>query len=119
MKGAIRYGPCTVHRRAVPPHGVLGFHELNPWGVSAVGSTLRGAVPRPYGGEAHGRETADCPPVSRGQKLSPPDTGRSALVHPGLPQNLCLPGGTRALLRDDPEQNHSGCTSYCSYCPRC
>src|SRR2546422_7567087 len=29
MKGGIRYGPYTVHRRAVPPHGVLGFHELN------------------------------------------------------------------------------------------
>jgi hypothetical protein len=50
-------------------------------------------------------ETADLSPVYRVQKLSPPDTGRSALVHTGLPQNLCPPGSARALVRDGPGQS--------------
>src|SRR5439155_25132197 len=33
-------------------------------------------------------------------KNCPLPTGRSAVVHPHLPQNLCPPGGARALIRD-------------------
>src|SRR3989442_11971702 len=51
---------------------------------------------------AHRWETADCAPVYRLHKLSSPDTRRSAFVHPGLPQNLCPPGGPGALIRDGP-----------------
>src|SRR5262249_19915122 len=52
-------------------------------------------------------ETADGAPVYRLQKLSSPDTRRSAFVHPGLPQNLCPSGGARALIRDGPGQSQS------------
>jgi hypothetical protein len=51
---------------------------------------------------ADGWETADRPPVYRLQKLPPPDPGRPAFVHLGLPQNLCTPGGARALIRHGP-----------------
>src|SRR5215831_10417922 len=56
---------------------------------------------------ADGWETADRPPVYRLQKLPPPDTGRPALVHLGLPENLYPPGGARALIRDGPGQSQS------------
>jgi hypothetical protein len=36
-----------------------------------------------------------------------PTPGRSALVHPGLPQDLCTPGGTRALIQYGPGQSQS------------
>src|SRR5262245_51131969 len=56
---------------------------------------------------ADGWETADRAPVYRLQNLSPPDPGRPTLVHPGLPQNLCPPGGARALIRHGPGQSES------------
>src|SRR5215831_17984965 len=96
-----------THRATVPPNGVPGFHEPDPRRVSAVGPTLRGGVPRPDGGVAHGWKTADGTPVCRLQKLSPPDTGRSPRVHSGLPQNLYPPGGARTLIRDGPGQSQS------------
>src|SRR6516165_636962 len=103
--------PCkrwdTPHRATVPPNGVPGFHEPDARRVSATGPAFRGRVPRPDGGMADGWETADCAPVYRLQKLPPPDTGRPALVHPGLPQNLRTPGGARALIRDGPGQSQS------------
>src|SRR5499426_2332498 len=107
VTGGTTHGRCTVHRAAVPPDGVPGFHEPDPRRVSAVGPTLRGGVPRPDGGVAHGWKTADCTPVCRLQKLSPPDIGRSPLVHSGLPQNLYPPDGARALIRDGPGQSPS------------
>src|SRR6266545_1460311 len=65
MKGGTTYGQYTVHRRAGPPHGVLGFHELDPRRVSAAGAALRGRVPRAYGGVAPRWATPDRPPVYR------------------------------------------------------
>src|SRR5262252_3924967 len=56
---------------------------------------------------ADGWETADRPPVYRLQQLPPPDTRRPAFVHLGLPQNLCPPGGARALIRHGPGQSQS------------
>ena len=41
------------------------------------------------------------------QKLSPPDTGRPAVVHPHLPQNLRPPGGARALIRHGSGESQS------------
>src|SRR5262249_42559480 len=54
---------------------------------------------------ADGWETADRAPVYCLQKLPPPDTGRPALVHLGLPQNLPTPGGARTLIRHGPGQS--------------
>src|SRR5262245_49886419 len=56
---------------------------------------------------ADGWETAGCAPGYRLQKLPPPDPGRPALVHPGLPQNLRPPGGARASVRHGPGQSQS------------
>src|SRR5215813_2318043 len=100
VTGGTTHGWLTVHRATVPPNGVPGFHEPDTRRVSATGLALRGRIPRPDGGVAYGWETADCAPVYRLQKLSAPDTGRSAVVHPHRPQNLCPPGGARALIRD-------------------
>src|SRR4030095_7693539 len=100
VTGGTTHGWCTVHRAAVPPDGVPGFHEPDARRVSAAGPALRDRIPRPDGVVADGWETADGAPVYRLQKLSAPDTGRSAVVHPHLPQNLCPPGGARALIRD-------------------
>src|SRR5262247_2213320 len=97
----------SVHRVTVPPAGVPRFHQPDARGVSAAGLTLRDRVSRPDGGMADGWETADRAPVYRLQKLPPPDTGRPAFVHLGLPQNLCPPGGARALIRDSPGQSES------------
>src|SRR5215510_14918932 len=96
-----------VHRATVPPDGVPGFHQLDARRVSAARPAFRDRVPRPDGGLADGWETADRAPVYRLQKLSAPDPRRPALVHPGLPQNLCPPGGARALIRDGPGQSQS------------
>src|SRR5919201_6968678 len=101
------HGWFTVHRATVPPHGVPGFHEPDTRRVSAARPALRDRVPNPYGGMADGWETADRTPVYRLQKLPPADTGRPALVHPGLPENLRTPGGARALIRDGPGQSPS------------
>src|SRR3989440_2779455 len=105
VTGGTTHGWCTVHRAAVPPDGVPGFHEPDARGVSAAGPALRGRIPRLDGGMADGWETADYAPVYRLQKLPAPDTGRSAVVHPHLPQNLCPPGRARALIRDGPGQS--------------
>src|SRR4029453_2330231 len=107
VTGGTTHGWFTVHRATVPPNGVPGLHEPDPRRVSAVGPTLRGGVPRPDGGVAPGWKTADGTPVCRLQKLSPPDIGRSPLVHSGLSENLYPPGGTRALMRDGPGQSQS------------
>ncbi len=92
VTGGTTYGWFTVYRATVPPDGVPGFHQRNPRRVSAAGPALRGRIPHPDGGVTDGWETADCAPVYRLQKLSAPDPGRSAVVHPYLPQNLCPPG---------------------------
>src|SRR4029434_10958734 len=100
-------GWCTVHRATVPPAGVPGFHEPDARRVSAPSPALRGRVPRSDGGMADGWETADCAPVYRLQKLYSPDTGRSALVHLGQPQDLYPTGGARTLIRHGPGQSQS------------
>src|SRR6266542_4454011 len=105
VTGGTTYGWFTVYRATVPPDGVPGLHQRDARRVSAAGPAFRDRVPRPDGGMADGWETADCAPVSRLQKLPPPDTGRPALVHPGLPQNLHTPGGARALIRHGPGQS--------------
>src|SRR5712671_4830999 len=105
VTGGTTYGWCTVYRATVSPDGVPGLHQRDPRRVSAAGPALRGRVPRPDGGVADGWETTDGSPVYRLQKLSSPDTRRSAFVHPGLPQNLCPPGGARALIRHGPGQS--------------
>src|SRR5256885_12339169 len=107
VTGGTTHGWFTVHRPTVPPDGVPGFHQLDARRVSAAGPAFRDRVPRPDGGMADGWETADCSPVYRRQKLPPPDTGRPALVHPGLPQNLYPPGGARALIRHGPGPSQS------------
>jgi hypothetical protein len=102
VTGGTTHGWCTVHRPTVPPAGVPGLPQRDAQRVAAAGPALRDRVPRPHGGMADGGATADGAPVYRRQKLPPPDTGRPALVHPGLPQNLRPPGGARALLRPGP-----------------
>ena len=54
-----------------------------------------------------GWEAADGSPVYRVPKLPPADTGRSALVYPGLPENVCPPGRAGTRVRDGPEQSQS------------
>src|SRR5262249_12053021 len=81
--------------------------QLDARRVSAARPAFRDRVPRPDGGMADGWETADRAPVYRLQKLPPPDTGRPALIHLGLPQNLRPPGGARALIRYGPGQSQS------------
>src|SRR5437762_2645950 len=105
VTGGTTHGWFTVYRATVSPDGVPGFHQPDPRRVSAARPALRGRVPRPDGGVAHGWETADGSPVYRLQELSSPDPGRSAFVHPGLPQNLYPPGGARALIRDGAGQS--------------
>src|SRR3989442_2662773 len=107
VTGGTTYGWFTVYRATVSPDGVPGLHQRDPRRVSAAGPALRGRVPSPDGGVADGWETTDGSPVYRLQKLPPPDTGRPALVHPGLPQNLHTPGGARALIRHGPGQSQS------------
>src|SRR5712691_9478883 len=107
MKGGTHNGLLTVHRSAVPTHGVPGFHELDPERVSAAGPALRGGVPRTSGGVVPRWEAADGPPVSRLEELSVADPGGSIVVHLGLPENLCAAGGARALVWDGPEQSPS------------
>jgi hypothetical protein len=48
-------------------------------------------------------ETADRPPVHGVQELSSPDAGRSIVLHSGLPQDLCPPGGAGASVWHGPE----------------
>src|SRR5215831_2242559 len=116
VTGGTTYGWFAVYRATVPPAGVPGFHQRDPRRVSAAGPALRGRIPNPDGGVADGWETTNCAPVYRLQNLSAPDTGRSAVVHPHLPQNLCPPGGTRALIRDGPGQSQpvDSCPSPCA-----
>ena len=64
-KGGTTYSQCTVHRCAVPPRGVPGFHQRDARRVSAAGPALRGGVPRPSGGVAPRWEAADGAPVCR------------------------------------------------------
>src|SRR5262245_63415125 len=92
VTGGTTHGWFTVHRPTVPPAGVPRFHQLDARRVSAAGPALRDRVPDPYGGLADGWETADRAPVSRLQKLPPPDTGIPALVNLSLSQNLYPPG---------------------------
>src|SRR5262249_30145002 len=63
VTGGTTHRWLTVHRATVPPNGVPGFHEPDTRRVSATGLALRGRVPRPDGGVAHGWETTDGAPV--------------------------------------------------------
>src|SRR5437870_5273262 len=92
LQGGTTDGQCPVSRCADPSHGVPGFDQLDPRGVSAVGAALRGRVPGAYGRLAPRWETAHRSPVYRVQELPLSDAGRSAVLHSGLPENLCAPG---------------------------
>src|SRR6266853_7011144 len=107
MQGGITHGAFTVHRRAGPPHGVLGFDQLDARRVSAARPTLRGGVPSPYGRVAPGWETPDRPPVERGQELPVADTRRPAVLSPHLPEDVQPPSGPGAPVRHGPEQSAS------------
>src|SRR5216683_2728511 len=107
VTGGTTHGWCTVHRAAVPPDGVPGFHQPNARRVSAVGPALRGRVPRPDGGVADGWETADCPPVYCIPELSPTDTRGATVVYSGVYQDLRPPGGARALIRHGAGESQS------------
>src|SRR5499433_3208773 len=107
VTGGTTHGRFAVHRPTVPPAGVPGFHQPDARRISAARPALRDRVPNPDGGMADGWETADRAPVYRLHKLPPPNTRRPALVHLGLPQNLCPPGGARALIRHGPGQSAS------------
>src|SRR5262249_40866560 len=65
MKGGTCNGLLTVHRSAVPPHGVPGLDQLDPRRVSVPSSILRGGVPRAYGDVAPRWETPDGSSVYR------------------------------------------------------
>src|SRR5712691_6994273 len=97
----------SVHRAAVPPNRVPGFHERDARRVSAARPALRGRVPISYGRVADGWETTDRSSVYRVQQLPPANTGRSAVLPAHLPEDLCPPGGARALVRDGPGQSES------------
>src|SRR5712692_10217256 len=101
------HGWFTVHRAAVPPDGVPGFHQRDPQRVSAAGAALRGGVSRAYGHVAPRWETPDCPPVYRLQKLPPADPGGSAVLYSGLCENLLAASGPGTPLQHGPEQSQS------------
>src|SRR6267142_4368927 len=102
MTGGTTHGWFAVHRAAISPDGVPGFHQPDARRVSAAGPALRDRVPRPDGGVADGWEAADRSPVYRVQKLPPANAGRSAVLPPHLSQDLCAPGGTGASVRHGP-----------------
>src|ERR671929_856921 len=89
VTGGTTHGRCTVYRATVPPDGVPGFHQPDAQRVSAARPALRDRLSSPDGGLADGWETADRAPVYRLQNLSPPNPRRPALVHLGLPEDLC------------------------------
>jgi len=93
MTGGITHGWLTVHRLAVPPHGVPGLHQCDPRGVAALGLTLRGRVPSAYGGVAPRWETPDRPPVYRVPELSTADTRGSAVMYADRREDLRAPSG--------------------------
>jgi hypothetical protein len=67
---------------------------LEEFSVSRL--TLHDRVPSAYGGVVPRWATPDRPPVYGGQDLPLSYTGRSAVLHAGLPENLCPPRGARA-----------------------
>src|SRR5712691_1316107 len=101
-KGGTTYGQCTVHRRAGPPNGVPGCDQRDARRVSAAGSALRGGFSSASGGVAPRWETSDRPPVYGVPELPLSYAGRSAVLHSHLSENLCPPGGARALVRHGP-----------------
>src|SRR4030095_5032426 len=107
MKGGARNGLLTVHRSAIPPHGVPGFDQLDARGVSATGFTLRGRVSSPYGCVAPRWEAADSAPVCRVKKLPAADTRRSSLLSSHLYENLRAASSPRTPVRHGPEQSQS------------
>src|SRR5712691_7574280 len=107
MQGGTTYGALTVHRCAGPPHGVLGFDQLDARRVSAARPALRGGVPNPYGRVAPGWETPHRPPVCRLQKLSPADAGRPAVLPAHLPEDIQPPSGPGTPVRHGAKQSQS------------
>src|SRR4030095_14105191 len=53
------------------------------------------------------RPPPGAPPIHGLQELSASDAGRSPVLHSGLPQDLCPPGGPRPPVRHGPEQSQS------------
>src|SRR5262249_52283322 len=100
-------GQCLVQRRAVPPHGVPGFHQPDPRRVAAAGPALRGRLPNAYGSVAPRWETPDRPPIERVPELPPPDARRPAGLPADLPEDLQPPSGAGTPLRHGPEQSQS------------
>src|SRR6187549_983889 len=97
------HGRCTVHRAAVPPNGVSGFHEPDPRRVSAAGPALRHRVPMPYGGVAGGWATPDRSSVYRVQKLPLANSRGSVIVYSDVYQDLCAASGPGSPVRHGPE----------------
>src|SRR5216683_3781612 len=88
ITGGTTHGWCTVHRAAVPPDGVPGFHQCDPRRVSAAGPALRGRVPSPDGGVADGWEAADRSPVYRVSWLRVSRRADASRMRPGGGQQL-------------------------------
>src|SRR5215510_6610055 len=102
LKGGTTYGQCTIHRCASSSHGVPGFDEFDARRVSPARLALRGGVSGADGRVASRWETPHRPPVYGVPELPPAEPGRSAVLHPDLPEDLRSSGGARALVRDGP-----------------
>src|SRR4030095_3869131 len=89
------------------PIEFLDFTSLTLDEFQQLVPPFEAAVPRPDGSVADGWETSNRPPLYRVPKLPPADPGRSAVVYPGLPENVCAPGRPGTLVRHGSEQSES------------
>src|SRR5215831_8276963 len=87
------------------PLEFLDFTSLTPRRVSAADPTLRGRLPRAYGGVAPRWETPDRPPVCRLQELPFTHTGRSPVLYPHIPEDIQPPSGAGTPVRHGPKQS--------------
>src|SRR5215472_12870466 len=97
------HGRCTVHRAAVPPHGVSGCHEPDPRRVSAAGPALCDRVPMPDGGVAGGWAPPDRSSVYRVQQLPLANSRGSVIVSSDVYQDLRAARGPGSPVRHGPE----------------
>src|SRR2546427_2887215 len=106
-KGGTTDGQYTVHRCAGAPLRIPGCDQLDARGVSTVSPALRDGVLSASRCVAPRWEAAHRPPVPSLPELSLANAGRSTVLHSGLPQDLCAPGGARASVRHGSEQSQS------------